>query len=229
MKKQVEPIILTVALFLLGLGAVLFAYFYPSVPAITGIPALTAQGKNVTPLKAEDVAASLAIWAGPTSWEEPSSHNRLFHSDKFLFYASLYPSGDYIARLSGDSRLPSGMLISWCDAHHLDFTDVNVDREDPDNDGFSNLTEFKNEPVGAHYKAAITWMGPSSTNPTDGKSHPDFLARGSAWRNTSCGRSTSSSTATSRSTASILFQLHLNDVPSYNQPQLKKTGDRTRL
>jgi hypothetical protein len=223
MKKQVEPIILTVALVLLGVGAALFAYFYPSVPDITGIPALAAQGKNVLPLKAEDVAASLANWASPTFWEEPPSHNRLFHSDKYLFFASIYPSGDFIKRLDKDTRLPSGMLISWCDAHQLDITDVNIDREDPDGDGFSNLTEYKNEPVGVRYDAHKL-DGSQSTDPNDAKSHPAYLSRLRLQKYEQQPFHIFFE-GYQQLNGVYLFQLRLSDEPSYNQPPLKKTGD----
>ena len=41
MKKQVEPIILVVALLVLAIGAALLAYLYPTVQAITGMALLT--------------------------------------------------------------------------------------------------------------------------------------------------------------------------------------------
>jgi hypothetical protein len=223
MKKQVEPIILTVALALLGIGAALFAIWYPSVPNITGIPALTAQGKNVVALKADDIAASLAVWASPTLWVEPESHSRLFHSDKYLFFASEYPNGDYIKKLDKDTRLPSGMLISWCDAHNLDITDPNIDREDPDGDGFSNLTEYKNEPVGVRYDAHKL-DGTNSTDPNDAKSHPDYLSRLRLQKYEQQPFHIFFN-GYQQLNGAYLFQFHLSDVPSYDQPQLKKSGD----
>ena len=42
---------------------------------------------------------------------------------------------------------------SWYDEYGLDLTDFNVETEDPDNDGFSNIVEYKNEPVGVRYDA----------------------------------------------------------------------------
>ena len=223
MKKQVEPIVLTVALLVLAIAAALFAYFYPSVPQITGIDALTAKGTNVVALKADDVAASLTDWSSPTDWVEPPSHNRLFHSDKYLFFASEYPNGNYVKKLDQNTRLPSGMLISWCDEHHLDITDANIDREDPDGDGFSNLTEYKNEPVGERYDANKL-DGTQSTDPNDAKSHPDFLSRLRLQKFEQQPFHIFFN-GYQQLNGVYLFQFHLSDVPSYNQPQLKKTGD----
>jgi hypothetical protein len=223
MKKPVEPIILTVALLVLALGAALLAYLYPTEKDITGIGPLTAVGKNVTPLKAEAIDDSLAIWASPTLWTEPSSHSRLFHSDEYLFYPSAYPNGDYIKKIGPDTRSPSGVLLSWYKKYGLDYTDPLVDREDPDGDGFSTLTEFKNEPVGAHYKAADL-DGTKSANPIDSKSHPDYLSR-LRLEKYELRPFHIFFNGYQPLNGVILFQLHLNDVPSYNQPQLKKTGD----
>ena len=66
--------------------------------------------------------------------------------------------------------------LSWYSKFGLDFTDPNVDREDPDNDGFSNIVEFKNDPVGVRQKASDC-DGSKSTNPLDAKDHPSYLAR----------------------------------------------------
>ncbi|HEX4141450.1 MAG TPA: hypothetical protein VHY09_13965, partial [Candidatus Methylacidiphilales bacterium] len=174
MKKQVEPIILIVALLVLAIGAALLAYLYPTVQAITGIAPLSAQGKNVTALKDADVTASLVSWTGPEFWNEPESHNRLFSSDKYLFFPSAYlqnPNGnDYIVKVNEKSQSPSGIYLWWYDKHSLDLRDGNVDNEDPDGDGFSNITEYKNEPVGVRYEAKD--VDPSkATDPNDPKSH----------------------------------------------------------
>ncbi len=227
MKKQVEPIILIVALLLLALGAALLAYLYPTLKDITGIEPLSAQGKNVLALKADDVAGSLAAWTSPTLWNAPESQNRLFSSDKYLFYPSAYNqdpnNGDYIVKVGPDSKSPSGVFLWWYDKHGLDLTDANIDHEDPDGDGFSNITEYKNEPIGVRYDAKDA-DPTKSTDPNDPKSHPDYLSRlrlqkyeQQPFHILFFGYQPLN--------GKTLFQLHLADVDSDKQPQLKASGD----
>jgi hypothetical protein len=223
MKKPVEPIVLTVALVLLALGAALLAYFYPTEKDITGIGPITAAGKNVEKLKDDVIEGSLAVWASPTLWVEPASHSRLFHSDEYLFYPSAYPNSDYIKKVTPFTISPSGVLLTWYKKYGLDFTDALVDREDPDGDGFSNITEYKNEPVGMRYNAKDL-DGTKSTNPLDPKSHPEYLSR-LRLKEYELRPFHIFFNGYQPLNGVILFQLHLNDVNSYNQPQLKKTGD----
>jgi hypothetical protein len=224
MKQAPEPIILAVALALLGIGAACLGYFYPSVADITGIGDTVAKGAKAPALKDADVQARVASWAAPAQWQAPSSGTRLFQSAPYLFYASAYPNGDYIKKLGPDTRSPSGVLISWYTSRKLDFTDANVDREDPDGDGFSNLTEYKNEAVGERLKAADL-DGSKSTNPNDPKSHPDFLARlrlqkyeKQPFRIQFKGYL--------QLNGVYLFELTLQDVDSAHQPPPKKSGDQ---
>lgn len=223
MSKSPETIILAVALLLLALGAALLAYTFPSVEEITGVKSTEPAGHRVTPLKAENIASSLAILETPVLWQEPVNHHRLFDSDEYLFYPSAYPAGDYIKKNNGLQRSPSGVLLSWYQKNGLDFTDPNVDREDPDNDGFSNIVEFKNDPIGVRQKAADC-DGSKSTNPQDAKSHPDYLAR-LRLQKYDLRPFHIQFTGYQQLNGVYVFQLRLKDVPSYKQPPLKKTGD----
>ena len=227
MKKQVEPIILVSALVILALVAALLAYFYPTVKDITTIAPLSQQGKNVTALKADDITASLTAWTSPVLWDEPTSKNRLFSSDKYLFFPSAFianPNGsDYIVKVGPDSKSPSGVFLWWYDKHGLDFRDANVDTEDPDGDGFSNITEYKNEPVGTRYDAKDA-DPTKSTDPSDPKSHPAYLSRlrlqkyeAQPFHILFFGYQ--------QLNGKMLFQLHLDDVDPDKQPPLKATGD----
>lgn len=171
MKNAFEPIVLAVCLGLLALVAAGLAYTFPTIEDLTGVPSLDPQGHQPMAIKADALQDQLAPLATPLAWNAPSNAHRLFLSDRFLFYGSLYPSGTYIQKDDGTATTPGGVLISWCRKYHLDITDPAIDREDPDKDGFSNKTEFFN---GAASNAKTD--GSKSTNPLDPQSHPTFLS-----------------------------------------------------
>jgi hypothetical protein len=219
MKKSPETIVLTVALALLILTAVGLALTFPSVEDITGVPTTAPTGHTPPKLKPDDLQASLTDWTSPTVWALPDDKHRLFISDGFLFYPGAYPSGDYLKKVDPTTRSPSGVLISWYQKYGLDFTDPNVDREDPDNDGFSNIVEFKGEQL-----HAAEADGSKSTNPLDVKSHPTYLSRLRLQKYDS--RAFHMQFRGYQQLDGVnYFQIYLKDEPGYNQPKLKKTGD----
>jgi len=224
MTKSPEPIILAVGLLVLALGSATLAYIFPSLEGITGVKSTEQNGKLAKPLKAEDIESSLTLWNTPVLWQEPANHHQLFQSEEYLFYPSAYPAGDYIKKIDPSTRAPSGVLLSWYRKYGLDFTDPNVDHEDPDNDGFSNIVEFKNDPVGVRQKAADC-DGSKSTNPLDAKGHPDYLARLRLQKYESRPFHIQFK-GYQQLNGIYIFQLHLSDVPSDKQPPLLKTGDK---
>ena len=224
MKQAPEPIILAVALLFLAIGSATMAYMFPTVQQITGIESTQASGEKAKEMKADDIAARLALWYTPDLWKEPASHNRLFHSDEYLFFPTAYPGGDYLKKVSEDMIAPSGIPLRWYRKYNLDITDPNVDREDPDGDGFSNIVEFKNDPVGVRQKASDC-DGSKSCNPQDPQSHPAYLAR-LRLSEYELRPFHIQFTGYQQLNGVYLFQLHLKDVPSYNQPPLKKSGDQ---
>ena len=223
MKKSPEPIILTVALVLLAIGAAALAYFYPTKEEITTIHTLDPAGNMARPLKPDDLSASLSVWDAPVTWKEPTTHHRLFQADRYLFYPSLYPNGDDIKKLDPNTRSPSGILLTWYDKYGLDFQDSTIDRADSDHDGFSNIVEYRNDAVGQRQKAADC-DGTKSSDPQDPKSHPDYLAR-LRLEKYDLRPFHIKFTGYQQLNGVYVFQLHLDDVPSYNQPALKKSGD----
>jgi hypothetical protein len=223
MIKAPEPIVLAVALLLLALGCATMAYMFPSVEDITNVKTLEPTGVQAKLLKADDINSSLALWNSPVLWTEPANLSRLFQSDEYLFYPSAYPNGDYIKKIDANTRSPSGVLLSWYTKNNLDFTDPKVDREDPDNDGFSNIEEYKNDPVGVRQRAADL-DGSKSTNPLDPNSHPDYLAR-LRLQKFEPRPFHIQFKGYEQLNGQYFFQLYLNDVPSSNQPALLKIGD----
>lgn len=220
MTKSPEPLILGGALALLALVAAGLAYEFPKAEDLTGVVSTIPTNKNpLKKLKEEDLQASLAIWTKPVLWDTPEGKHRLFISDDFLFYATLYPTGNYIQKNDGSARTPGGVLISWYQTKGLDFTDPNIDRTDSDGDGFSNKTEFMNEIA----KAADS-DGSKATNPIDPQSHPTFLSRLRVAKYNSRPFHVKFMGYQDLN-GQKLFQLFLKDVPSSKQPGLKKTGD----
>jgi hypothetical protein len=223
MSKSPEPIVLSVALALLALGAGALAYFYPPLSQITGLSDTKAKGHQSVKMKEEEIQAALADWNSPVLWKETANHQRLFDSDEYLFYPSAYPSGNYIVKVNEKSISPSGVLLSWYRANRLDLSDPNVDREDPDGDGFSNITEYKNETVGTRVKAADC-DGTKSTNPNDPKDHPSYLSR-LRLQKYDLKPFRIQFKGYNQVGGDYVFQLQLADMPSFNQPSMKKTGD----
>lgn len=219
MKKYPQQIILAVVLGLLALGAAALAYTFPGLEDITGVKSVEPTGRIPKKLKAEEVASSLAPWNSPALWKAPENGHRLFISDGFLFYPTLYPSGDYLKKFDPSTRTPSGVLISWYRKYALDFTDPNVDREDPDGDGFSNKVEFMNEALNAK-----DCDGGKSTNPLDPQSHPPYLSRLRLDKYDSRPFHIQFR-GYQQLNGDTVFQIYLKDVPSSQQPRLKKTGD----
>ncbi len=227
--KSPEPIVLAVALLLLAGTVAGLALYFPSLPDLTGVTSLEPKGRVAPKLKPEDVAANTATWNAPVLWTAPdkpdSQSYRLFDSKQFLFYPSLYPNGatPYIVPNDGTARSPGGVLLSWYQKYGIDFTSPTVDREDPSGDGFSNIVKYKNEPVGAKYKASDL-DGSKSCNPLDPQSHPAYLSRlrlqkyeARPFRIQFKGYE--------QVDGVYEFQIYLQDVPSDRQPPLKKTGD----
>jgi hypothetical protein len=218
--KNVEPIILTVALALLALVAAGVAYYFPSIEDLTTITTVEPSGHQAVALKADDLSKELAVWSSPTVWNEAASHNHLFKADGYFFYPGLYPTGNYLQKDDGTATTPGGVLISWCQKYNLDITDPNIDREDPDKDGFSNKTEFfAGLPIGTK-----TADGSKSTSPIDPEKHPTYISR-LRLQNYDQHPFHIQFVGVVSLEGKNVFQIAISDLPSSQQPPLKKAGD----
>jgi len=224
MTRAPGPIVLAVVLLLLASGLGWLTWSFPaSLSDITGVQIGIVKGQPSKAIDAGDLTASLDAWNSPITWKEPANHHRLFNSDDWLFFPALYPNGNYLQRNNGKAHSAMGVLLSWYEDHGLDFTDPNIDREDPDHDGFSNIVEYKNEKVGERLKA-MDCDGSNSTNPLDPSSHPDYLARLRLQQYESRPFHIQFR-GYQQLGGEYVFQIFLADIPDEKQPPLKKTGD----
>jgi hypothetical protein len=219
MKNAFEPIVLAVTLGLLALVAAWLAYSFPSISDLTTITTLEPAGHTPVAVKDETLQTQLADLTTPYVWNTPANNHRLFISDRYLFYASLYPSGNYIQKDDGTATTPGGVLISWYRKYHLDITDPNIDREDPDKDGFSNKAEFFNETAPGDKP-----NGSKSTSPLDPQSHPTYFSR-LRLEKFDVRPFHIKFVGVSTLNGKSLFEISLLDEPPTNQPPLKHTGD----
>jgi len=219
MKTAFEPIVLAVALALLALVAAGLAYTFPDIATLTTVTTLEPNGHVPSALKDTELRSQLADLSTPQVWNTPSDNHRLFISDRYLFYAASYPNGNYIQKDDGTATTPGGVLISWCRRYHLDITDPNIDREDPDKDGFSNKAEFFNESA-----AGSKPDGSKSTNPLDPQSHPSYFSR-LRLEKFDVRPFHIEFVGVVNLNGQNLFQISLLDVPPTGQPPLKRTTD----
>jgi len=219
-KTAFEPIVLAVALALLALVAAGLAYTFPDIATLTSVSTTHPDGHVPKAIKDTELQSQLADLSTPQVWNTPSDNHRLFISDRYLFYAANYPNGNYIQKDDGTAVTPGGVLISWCRRYHLDITDPNIDREDPDKDGFSNKTEFFNESA-----AGSKPDGSKATNPLDPQSHPTYFSR-LRMEKFDVRPFHIEFVGVVNLDGQNVFQISLLDISgSEQQPPLKKTGD----
>ena len=201
---------------------------FPSIEDLTGDHQPRAQRPSVPQTMKEDESGQPTGAAGPPALRVERrlrQSSRLFKSDGYLFYASLYPTGNYIQKDDGTATTPGGVLISWYQKYNLDITDPNIDREDPDKDGFSNKIEFFNElPLGTT-KAD----GSKSTSPLDARRTTRPISPGCGCKSSTSGPSTSSSSAWSNLGGQNLFQIALTDVAPNGPAPAEEDRRRPRL
>ncbi len=202
---------------------------FPALKDIVGFNSIVPKGHPPRKFDAGELAANLAPLKSPTLWS--ANDHALFNSDQYLFYPTLYPDKDYLKHLafgnSGDPksspRSPEGVPLKWYKDHGIDYLDPEVDRKDPDKDGFSNIEEYKNQGISERFTAQQC-DGSKATDPNDPNSHPPYLAQ------LRLDKYDSRPFKLTFRSYSLLngvywFQIYVDGVPSEQQPPLKKKGD----
>ena len=105
------------------------------LPAPTGAFAPFEKSPEITQLAGEEAKLSEP---GASAWSAPEDGGSLFVSRIYLLgeagLVDLYDS---------DLQLYEGIPNEWLLKHNLDYTDKQLATSDPDNDGFTNLEEFR--------------------------------------------------------------------------------------
>lgn len=155
MKKDIEKIVLIVALVLVIAGAGYFAFFFPSPSEVSSSSVKDLQNKPVEVVAADVVGDLQNDWMNPPQWISAEDEHRMFLSNRYL----VLPAGNIIAVSPDQILTTNGITLGWAEEFGLDITDGNIELRDPDEDGFYNLLEF---------------IGKAS--PRDAKSHPPFVS-----------------------------------------------------
>ena len=118
------------------------------------------ESSKMPPLDTEQLKAAQEAAEKPVTWTHDEK------SEGILFASELYSWDPKEGSQAGDiNTIPGGMIHppvpnDWITGNHLDLSDSNVLKEDPDGDGFNNLEEWT-----AH------------TDPNDKNSHPEYTTK----------------------------------------------------
>ena len=199
--RNLEPIVLTVALALLALVAAGLAYTFPSIEDLTTITSVEPDGhqaKATMERGRPDQAACSLDHPGRRGMSPPTRRGSSSPT-AISSTPSLYPSGNYIQKDDGNrdhSRAASSS--AGCQKYNLDITDPNIDREDR---GQGRLLQQDRIFRGPADRARAKADGSKSTSPIDPKLRTRPTCRGCDCKTSTCSPSISSSSAWSASRA----------------------------
>ena len=130
----------------------------PVAPVTIGAATPASNSKETIPPPDFDaITKAQAFVASPKLWNEKSADGRergaLFVSRPYLL-----KDGKLIDPIEGQEQLHAPITNAWLIKYSLNYAEINIKEQDPDNDGFTNLEEFE-----------------AQTDPTDPASAPPAI------------------------------------------------------
>jgi hypothetical protein len=130
----------------------------PVAPITISAASPASNGKETIPPPDFDaITKAQAFVASPKLWNEKSADGRergaLFVSRPYLL-----KDGKLIDPIEGQEQLHAPITNAWLIKYSLNYAEINIKEQDPDNDGFTNLEEFE-----------------AQTDPTDPASAPPAI------------------------------------------------------
>ena len=158
LKKNYDISLLALVTIVLLASAGLVFVQSPIAPVTIGAATPASNSKETIPPPDFDaITKAQAIVASPKLWNEKSADGRergaLFVSRPYLL-----KDGKLIDPIEGQEQLHAPITNAWLIKYSLNYAEINIKEQDPDNDGFTNLEEFE-----------------AQTDPTDPASAPPAI------------------------------------------------------
>jgi hypothetical protein len=158
LKKNYDISLLALVTIVLLASAGLVFVQSPVAPVTIGAATPASNSKETIPPPDFDaITKAQAIVASPKLWNEKSADGRergaLFVSRPYLL-----KDGKLIDPIEGQEQLHAPITNAWLIKYSLNYAEINIKEQDPDNDGFTNLEEFE-----------------AQTDPTDPASAPPAI------------------------------------------------------
>jgi hypothetical protein len=144
LKKNYDISLLALATVILLGSAGLVFFQSPLQPKSSAVATpVASNGKETIPAPDFDaITKAQYVIASPKLWNEKSADGRergaLFVSRPYLL-----KDGKLIDPIEGQEQLHAPITNAWLIKYSLNYAEINIKEQDPDNDGFTNLEEFE--------------------------------------------------------------------------------------
>ncbi len=153
MKRNWHHILLIVATLIAAGILAQLSVIFPTEDEIGGMNLRKPPQKNVDLATKDELAEIQTPWISPFIWNAPAGvPNQLFIPRMWLYF----PEKNEAELIQGSLEI-DGIPIGWFEKHRINWRVPKIAFIDSDQDGFSNLYEYK-----------------KNTNPADSKDHPDY-------------------------------------------------------